>query len=167
MALSPQNSASPSSATSAMTWLLRSIDHSLSASEARRAWPAGIMPEPGSLAPSAKASPSRRTRSCTNRPPTRVVNSRGARKVMDIGDGLGIGPHPDRSLFVTPARQGRKALLGENLAHRGCAQRRALLLESLAALVDRVIPLARRQELLVGTAVLGLIVRAGASGCEQ
>ena len=43
MALSPQNSASPSSATSAMTWLLRSIDHSLSASAARKAWPAGIM----------------------------------------------------------------------------------------------------------------------------
>ena len=37
MALSPQNSASPSSATSAMTWLLRSIDHSLSAKQARSA----------------------------------------------------------------------------------------------------------------------------------
>jgi hypothetical protein len=36
-ALSPQNRASPSSATSAMTWLLRSIDHNLSASEARNA----------------------------------------------------------------------------------------------------------------------------------
>src|ERR1700757_4325527 len=37
MALSPQNKASPSSATSAMMWLLRSIAHSLSASEARSA----------------------------------------------------------------------------------------------------------------------------------
>jgi hypothetical protein len=35
--LSPQNSASLSSATSVMTWLLRSIDHSLSAKEARNA----------------------------------------------------------------------------------------------------------------------------------
>jgi hypothetical protein len=79
MALRPQNNASPSSATSAMTWLLRSTDHSLSASAARKAWPAGIMPEPGSLAPSARASPSRRTRSWMNRnsPPIRVVNSRG------------------------------------------------------------------------------------------
>src|SRR5208337_248465 len=101
MALSPQNSASPSSATSAMTWLLRSIDHSLSASEARR------------------------------------------------------------------ARQGRKALLGENLAHRGCAQRRALLLESLADLVDRVIPLPQRHDLLAGTALLGLLARPGASCCEE
>src|SRR5271166_4904360 len=76
MALSPQNSASPSSATSAMTWLLRSIAQSLSASEARSACAAGIMREPGSLAPSASASPSRRTRSGTNRnsPPTLVVN---------------------------------------------------------------------------------------------
>ena len=88
-------------------------------------------------------------------------------EVMDIGDGLGIGPHPDRSLFVTPARQGRKALLGENLAHRGCAQRRALLLESLADLIDRVIPLAQRHDLLVGTALLGLLARPGASGCEE
>jgi hypothetical protein len=72
MALSSQNSASPSSAANAMTWLLRSIDHSFSASAARKAWPAGIMAEPGSLAPSASVSLSRRTRSRTNRnkPPT-------------------------------------------------------------------------------------------------
>src|ERR1700738_4433105 len=78
MALSPQNSASPSSATSAMTWLLRSMDHSLSASEVRSACPAGIMREPGSLAFRASASLSRRIRSGTNRnnPPTLVVNSR-------------------------------------------------------------------------------------------
>jgi hypothetical protein len=50
MALRPQNSARPSSATSAITWLLRSIDHSFSASEARSAWADGIMREPGSLA---------------------------------------------------------------------------------------------------------------------
>src|SRR5271169_4416345 len=45
----------PSSATSAMMWLLRSIDHSLSASAARSACAAGIMREPGSLAPCASA----------------------------------------------------------------------------------------------------------------
>src|SRR5215468_5618252 len=37
MALRPQKRASPSSATSAIMWLLRSMDHSLSASEARSA----------------------------------------------------------------------------------------------------------------------------------
>src|SRR6266446_6005173 len=67
MALSPQNSASPSSATSAMMWLLRSIAHSLSASEARSAWADGTMREPGSLAACASASLSSRTRSGTNR----------------------------------------------------------------------------------------------------
>src|SRR5215471_13875306 len=55
MALRPQNKARPSSATSAIMWLLRSIDHSLSASEARSAWAAGIMLEPGSLAARASA----------------------------------------------------------------------------------------------------------------
>jgi len=56
MTLRPQNKASPSSATSAIMWLLRSIDHSLSASAARSACAAGIMREPGSLAPCASAS---------------------------------------------------------------------------------------------------------------
>jgi hypothetical protein len=56
MTLRPQNKASPSSATSAMTWLFRSIDHSLSASDARNAFAAGIMREPGSLAVRASAS---------------------------------------------------------------------------------------------------------------
>ena len=81
MALRPQNSPRPSSATSAMTWLLRSIDHSLSASAARRACAAGIICDPGSLAFPASASQCRRTRSGSNRnrPPTLVVNSRGLR----------------------------------------------------------------------------------------
>ena len=50
MALRPQNSARPSSATRAMTWLLRSIDQSLRARQARRACAAGIILEPGSWA---------------------------------------------------------------------------------------------------------------------
>src|SRR5215468_9585189 len=82
MALRPQNKARPSSATSAIMWLLRSIDHSLSASEARSAWAAGIMLEPGNLPARASApSPSNCTRSGTNRnsPPIRVVNSRSVK----------------------------------------------------------------------------------------
>ncbi len=88
-------------------------------------------------------------------------------EVMHIGHRFGIGSHADRSLFVTPTRQGCKALQGENLAHRGRTQRRALLLESLADLVDRVVPLAQRHDLLVGTALLGLLAGPGASGCEE
>src|ERR1700740_1745495 len=55
--------------------------HSLSASEARSAWAAGIMREPGSLAACANASLSSCTRSGMNRnsPPIRVGNSRGVR----------------------------------------------------------------------------------------
>jgi len=88
-------------------------------------------------------------------------------EVMDIRHRLRIGPHPDRSLLVTPARQRRKALLGENLAHGGRTQRRTLLLERLADLVDRVVALAQRHDLLVGAALLGLFARPGASGCEE
>jgi hypothetical protein len=86
---------------------------------------------------------------------------------MDIGYRFGIRSHADRSLFVTPARQRCKALLGENLAHRGRTQRRALLLESPADLVDRVIPLAQRHDLLVGTALLGLLAGPGANSREE
>jgi hypothetical protein len=95
MALSPQNKASPSSATKAMMWLLRSIAHSLSASEARSAWAAGIMREPGSLAACANASLSSCTRSGMNRnsPPIRVVNSRGVRrKSLTLATACTCGP---------------------------------------------------------------------------
>src|SRR6202162_6502942 len=46
-------------------------------------------------------------------------------------------------------------------------QRRALLLEALADLVDRVVALAQRHDLLVGAALLGLLAGAGASGGEE
>jgi hypothetical protein len=95
MALSPQNNASPSSATSAMMWLLRSIAHSLSASEARSACAEGTMREPGSLAACASASLSSRTRSGTNRnsPPVLVVNSRGlSTKSPTLATACALGP---------------------------------------------------------------------------
>ena len=50
VALSPVNKAKPSSATSGMTWLLRSRDQSLSARQARKAWAGGIILEPGNRA---------------------------------------------------------------------------------------------------------------------
>ena len=57
-------------------------------------------------------------------------------EVMDIGHRFGIGPRQHWSLVVPPPRQGSKALLGENLAHGGRAQWRALLRERLADLMN-------------------------------
>jgi hypothetical protein len=83
---------------------------------------AGIMREPGSLASRASTSASRRTRSGTNRnsPPVRVVNSRGLRtKSLTFATASALGPDPNGTLLVEPARQGRKALHGQNLARQG------------------------------------------------
>src|SRR5882757_8611977 len=95
MALRPQNKARPSSAMSDIMWLLRSIDHNLSASEVRSAWAAGIMLEPGNLpAPASSPSPSNCTRSGMNRnsPPIRVVNSRSVRmKSLTLAIGSTVG----------------------------------------------------------------------------
>ena len=88
-------------------------------------------------------------------------------EVMDIGHRFSIWSHADRSLFVTSPRQRSKTLQGENLTHRGRTQRRVLLLESLADLVDRVVPLAQRDDLLVGTALLGLLAGPSDAGCEE
>src|SRR5438445_4308466 len=170
MALRPQNSASPSSATSAMTWLLRSIAHNLSASEARSAWAAGIMREPGSLAPCASASLARRTRSGTNRnnPPVRVVNSRGpSTKSPTLATARALGPIRTGALLVEPTRQGCKTVRGQNLAHRGGAQRGSLVLERLADLVDRIVALTQRHDLLMGAALLGLVAPAWTRGGEE
>src|SRR5215469_5969395 len=123
MALSPQNSASPSSATNAMTWLLRSIDHSLSAREARSAWADGTMPEPGSLAACAHASIAIKPHQIGDEKEQSACPggefTRGEHEIADIGDGLYVGADPARTLLVEPARQWRKALGGEHFTHRG------------------------------------------------
>src|SRR5260370_34739302 len=84
----------------------------------------------------------------------------GEHEVLDIGDSLRVGADADRPLLVEPARQGREALLGQNLAHRSGAQRRSLLLERPADLVDRVVALAQRHDLLMSAALLWLLARA-------
>ena len=66
----------------------------------------------------------------------------GEDEVLDIGDGLGVGADADGPLLVEPTRQGCEAFLGQHLAHRGGAQRRSLLLERPADLIDRVVALA-------------------------
>ena len=86
------------------------MDQSLRASAARSAWAAGIMREPGSLAASANASVSIRTRSAINRnsPPTRVVNSRDESvKSPTLATASALGPtRPGRS---SSSRRGKGA----------------------------------------------------------
>ena len=71
------------------------------------------------------------------------------------------------TLLVEPARQGGEALSGENFAYRGGAQRRPLLLEGLADLIDRIVAFAQRYDLLAGAALVGRLLRAGSADCEQ
>ncbi len=78
-----------------------------------------------------------------------------------------VGTDPDGTLLVEPTRQGRKALGGEHLAHRGGAQRHALFLECLADLVDRIVALAQGYDLVVGAALLGLLAPARSRGGEE
>jgi hypothetical protein len=93
--------------------------------------------------------------------------TRGKYEVADIGDGLSIGADPLGTFLVEPTRQGREAFVGQNLAHRGDAQWRSLLLERLTDLVDRIVALAQRHDLLHGTALLGLSTRTGSPRCEE
>src|SRR5437868_9379644 len=159
MALRPQNKPRPSSATRAMTWLLRSMAQSLSASEARSAWPAGIAREPGSLAPWANASLSSRTRSGMKRksPPSRVVNSRGLsakRRTSATASALG----PTRLGRSSSRRRGKGANPSAASTSRTAVllERHALLLERLADFVDGIVALAQRHDLFLSAAFVGL-----------
>ena len=97
-----------------------------------------------------------------------MVNSRGdSTKSRTLATASALGRDALGALLVEPPRQGREAFLGENLSHRGGAQRRSLLLERLTDLVDRVVALAQRHDLLMRAALLGLFARAGASGREE
>ena len=79
MALSPANSAIPSSRISGMTWPLRPMPQSLSARSALRAQSAGIIPDPGRLAVTSSRSMRARSDANRNRPPKAVLSCRGAR----------------------------------------------------------------------------------------
>ena len=97
-----------------------------------------------------------------------MVNSRGARKKSRTSaTGLGVW---GRRGWAAPHRAGAaagEAFLGKHLAHRGGAQRRSLLLERLTDLVDRIVALAQRDDLLLGTAFLGLWRGPGPRGGEE
>jgi len=88
-------------------------------------------------------------------------------EVVNIGHRLSKRPHPNRPLVVAPARQRREAFLCENFAYRGGAEWRPLLLQGLADFVDRIVALAQRHDLLVGTALLGLLAGSRADGGEE
>ena len=93
--------------------------------------------------------------------------TRREHEVTDVGHGLGVGTDAPRTFLVEPARQGGEALVGQNLAHRRGAQRRSLLLERLADLIDRIVALAQRHDLLEGAALFGLLARAWMRGGEE
>ena len=93
--------------------------------------------------------------------------TRRQHEVADIGDGLRTGADPLGALLVEPSRQGREALIGQNLAHRGGAQGGSLLLQRLTDLIDRVVALAQRYDLLMGAALPGLFAPTGVPGCEE
>ena len=92
---------------------------------------------------------------------------RGQHEVADIGDGFRAGADALGALLVEPPRQGREAFRGENLSHRGGAQRRSMLLECLTDLIDRVVALAQRHDLFMGAALPGLFAPTGVPGCEE
>src|SRR5215475_11811901 len=81
-------------------------------------------------------------------------------KVADISHCLGVGTCAGGPLLVKPAWQGSEALVGQHLADRGGTERHSLLFERLTDLVDRVVALAQRHDLLVGEALPGLPARA-------
>jgi hypothetical protein len=93
--------------------------------------------------------------------------ARAEHEVADIGDSLRIGTDADGTFLIEPARQWRKALCGEHLAHRGGAERHALLLERLADLIDRIVALAQGYDLVMRAALLGLVVPARSGGSEK
>ncbi len=91
----------------------------------------------------------------------------GEDEVLDVGDRLHVGADAEGAFLVEPARQRCEAFLDQHLAYRGGAQRRSLLLERPTDLVDRIVALAQRDDLLVSAALLGLRARARMRGGEE
>ena len=57
--------------------------------------------------------------------------------------------------------------MGQDLTHRGGAERNPLLLERLTDLIDRIIAFAQRHDLLVGAGLLRLGLGTGACRGEE
>ena len=84
-----------------------------------------------------------------------------------IGHGLDRRLGAGRPFLVQAARQGRKALGFEHLPHRRRAERELALLQRLADLVDRVVPLAQGDDGLARGGLLGLGAGPGPWGGEE
>jgi hypothetical protein len=89
------------------------------------------------------------------------------RKAAHIGHRLGRRTKAGGALVVEATGQRSEALLGQDLAHRGGAERDTLLLERLTDLIDRIIAFAQRDDLLVGAGLLRLGLGTGACGGEE
>ena len=172
IALSPQNSASPGSATSAMTWLLRSIDQSLRASAARSACAAGIITEPGSRAALASVCD---LQGAPDRAGTRTARRSGLRTRCP-GPARTRARRPPVPPWVPAApgapRPGVAAALqslrpAAARAPRSGSKAILLLLERLGDLVDRVVLLAQRHRQIARFGFLRLLARPWAGRSKE
>ena len=89
------------------------------------------------------------------------------RELAYVGHGLGDGPQMIKPLLISAARQRREALLTQQLAHRGRAQGRAVLLQGLADLVDRMVLLAQGHGQVVGLGLVRLSARTATGRVEE
>src|SRR5262245_10228248 len=85
----------------------------------------------------------------------------GWSKSTNVSDGFRGGPNRFEALLIEPTWQGGKALLEENLSHGRGAERRSLFFEHAADVVDGVVALPERHELIADLALLGLLARSG------
>ena len=85
--------------------------------------------------------------------------ARAEHEAADIGHGLGGGSDQCRALRVEAAWQRSKTLAGQDFPHRRGAQRHSLLPERPTDVVDRVVALAQRHDLLAGEVLFGLLAR--------
>ena len=84
-----------------------------------------------------------------------------------IGDGFDGGPNLVWPLVITASRQAGEAFVLQDLADSGGAERRSLLLERTADVVDRVVALAQGNDLGPAAALVGLRLGALAGGGEE
>jgi hypothetical protein len=94
-----------------MTWLLRSSDQSLRAMQARRAWVAGIICDPGrralwALGEFVELKPEEVWHKEEESAAAGGELPRGQGEVGAVGDGLDGGPRAVRSFFVEASGQG-------------------------------------------------------------
>src|SRR5215467_2161608 len=83
----------------------------------------------------------------------------GKREDAHVSNRLNGWADAGGTLLIEAARQASKALLEEDLAHRGGAQRRSLFFERPTDVVDGVVALPELHDLVADLALLGLLAR--------